>query len=269
MKKLKNIFTLLITAAVLAFMPGVNTLTASAEEPVTYYIKYLSDDNQWRFQTGSTWSDTVQHRELYYAYQEIKDGDSVIIEGANPGFVFEVSVRLGNVTFLHGSAAVVTAKSIDECYVLRDSVAAINGDVTNAYVYDNARCTFNNNIGTLQILNDPARNDTLLRGTVTAGGTVNHLIGKDNDKLHYELYNFAAGKLSITNGDVKTDAAYYSTSASAGTTQTANTAQPSATQSSSDEYDDVPKTGESSLVFWLLGVSAICFTGRYLLKKTA
>lgn len=269
MKKLKKIFTLLVAAAVLVLMPGVNTLTASAEEPVTYYIKYLSDDNQWRFQTGSTWSDTVQHRELYYAYQDIKDGDSVIIEGANPGFIFEVSVRLSNVTFLHGSAAVVTAKAIDECYVLRDSVAAINGDVTNAYVYDNARCTFNNNVGTLQVLNDPARNDTLLRGTVSVGGTVNHLIGKDNDKIHYELYNFAAGKLSITDGDVKTDAAYYSTSASAGTTQTTNTSQTSTSQSSSDEYDDVPKTGESSLVFWLLGLSAICFAGRYALKKTA
>ncbi len=265
MKKIKQILTMLVAVVVFVMMSGVSSITASAAEPVTYYIKYLPNDDQWRFQTGSTWSDTVQHRELYYAYQDIKDGDAVIIEGSNPGFVFEVSVRLSNVTFLHGSAAVVSAKSVDECYILRDSVAAINGDISNAYVYDNARCTFNNNIGTLHVLNDPARNDTLLRGTVSVGGTVNHLIGKDNIQTHYELYNFAAGTLSIVDGDVKTDASNYSSTASANT----NTARPSTSSpaSSSDEYDDVPKTGESNTVFYLLAISAICFIGRYLLKK--
>lgn len=263
MKKLKKMVSMLMVAALCALLPGANALTASAEEPVTYYVKYLANDSEWRYQEGSGWDENGFHRELYYMYEAIKDGDSIIIDGSNPGFVLEVSARLKNVTMLHNSAAVVTASSIDECYILRDSVAAINGNVTNAYVYDNGRCTFNNNVGTLTIQNDSFLvNDTLLHATVSVNGTVNHLIGKDNVQLHYEHYNFAAGKLVIVDGDVETDPAYYSN-----TPSSSNTAQSSS--SSSDEYDDVPKTGESNLIFWLLGISALCFVGRYTLKKTA
>lgn len=265
MKKLKKIVSMLMAVAICFLLPGVSTLTASAESPVTYYVKYLANDGQWRYMEGSSWSDTGFHRELYYMYEAIKDGDSIVIDGANPGFVLEVPVRLKNVTLLHGAAAVVTATSIDECYILRDSVGAINGNVTNAYVYDNGRCTFNNNVGTLTIQNDSFLvNDTLLHATVSVNGTVNHLIGKDNVQLHYEHYNFAAGKLVITDGDVKTDPADYSNSPSASSSQTSQ----STSSSSSDEYDDVPKTGDSNIVLWLLGISAMCFAGRYALKKT-
>lgn len=263
MKKLKKMVSLLMVAALCALLPGANALTASASTPVTYYVKYVEHDSQWRFQEGSSWNVNGFHRELYYMYEAIKDGDSIVIDGSNPGFTLEVPVRLKNVTLLHGAAAVVTASSIDECYILRDSVAAINGNVTNAYVYDNGRCTFNNNVGTLTIQNDFFLvNDTLLHANVGVNGTVNHLIGKDNVQVHYEHYNFAAGTLVITDGDVKTDPANYSNTPSSGSNK--NTSS-----SSSDEYDDVPKTGDSNLIFWLLGISALCLAGRYTLKKTA
>lgn len=256
---------MLMVTALCVLLPGANALTASANTPVTYYVKYLANDNQWRFQEGSSWNDSVSHRELYYMYEALKDGDSIVIDGSNPGFILETSVRLKNVTLLHGAAAVVAASSIDECYILRDSVGAINGNVTNAYVYDNGRCTFNNNVGTLTIQNDSFLvNDTLLHANVSVNGTVGHLIGKDNVQLHYEHYNFAAGTLVITDGDVKTDPANYSNSPSASSTTAS-----SSTSYSSDEYDDVPKTGESNFIFVLLGISALCLAGRYTLKKTA
>lgn len=254
---------MLMVAALCVLLPSANTLIASAEEPVTYYVKYLENDSQWRFQPGSSWDDKGYHRELYYMYEAIKDGDSIVIDGSNPGFILEIPVKLKNVTLLHGAAAVVTVSSIDECFILRDSVAAINGNVTNAYVYDNGRCTFNNNVGTLTIQNDSFLvNDTLLHANVSVNGTVDHLIGKDNIQTHYEHSNFAAGTLVITDGDVKTDPANYSNTISSDSNQ--NTSS-----SSTDEYDDVPKTGDSNLVFWLLGISALCLAGRYTLKKTA
>lgn len=270
MKKLKKIVAMVMATALCVLLPGINTLTVSAEEPVTYYVKYLVNDNQWRYMEGSTWNDSGFHRELYYMYEAIKDGDSIVIDGSGYNALVEVPVRLKNVTLLHGTTAVVNASSIDECYILRDCVGAINGNVTNAYVYDNGTCTFNNNVGTLTIQNDSFLvNDTLLHATVSVNGTVDHLIGKDNIQLHYEHYNFAAGTLSIVNGDVKTDSANYSNAPSAtSSTQTTPSTQGSSS-ASTDEYDDVPKTGDSNLIFWLLGISAFCFVGRYTLKKTA
>lgn len=270
MKKLKKLVSLLMVTALCVLLPNINTMTASAEEPVTYYVKYLSNDNQWRYMTGSTWNDSGSHRDLYYMQETLKDGDSIIIDGANPGFILKVSVQLKNLTLLHGSQAVVTAKGFDECYILRDSVGAINGDVTNAYVYDNGRCTFNNNVNTLTIQTAASyTNNTLLHANVSVGGTVTRLIGQDATKLHYEHYNFAAGKLVITDGDMKTDAAYYSNTPSA-----TSTSQPAQNTSSSDEYnseeyDDVPKTGESNIALQLFGILLLCLTGRYILKKTS
>ena len=267
MKKIKKMVSMLMVAALLILLPGINTMTVSAAEPVTYYVKYLPNDNQWRYMTGSTWNDSGSHRDLYYMHEALKDGDSIIIDGANPGFILKVSVRLKNVTFLHGAQAVVTANGFDECYVLRDAKAAVNGDVVNAYVYDNGCCTFNNNVTNLTVQTAASyANNKLLHANVTANGTVGHLIGKDETQLHYEHYNFAAGKLVITEGDVKTDAAYFSnTPSSSGNTQTTQ----NSSSASSDEYDDVPKTGESNSILWLFGILALCITGIYALKKTA
>lgn len=264
MKKLTKIVSLLLAVAICVLLPNATSITASAEGPVTYYVKQLPNEGDWRFQTGSsTWDDNAQHRELYYLYQDIKDGDILIVDGVNTNTnsILKIPVRLSNLTFVANTSAIVNAASVDECYVLRDSVCAISGDVTNAYVYDTATCTFNNNVGTLNILTDPSKNDNHLYGTVSVAGTVDHLIGNDGKTTHFNLYSFAAGKLAIDKGTLKTDASQYSTTApAAGTTQTT-------ASSSADEYDDVPKTGDSTLVLWLLGISAICFAGRYTLKK--
>ena len=223
-------------------LPDFNTLTVSAEEPVTYYVKYLSGDNQWRYMNGNTWNDSVSNGDLYYMQNALKDGDSIIIDGDNPGFQLKLSVHLKNLTLLHGSQAVVTAKGYDECYILRDSVGAINGDVTNAYVYDNGRCTFNNNVKTLTIQTSASyANNTLLHANVTSNGTVEHLIAKDSIQLHYEHYNFAPGKLVIADGEVKTDAAHYSNSSSAA----------------------------GNTLLYIFEILVLCLIGAFILKKTA
>lgn len=279
MKKLKKILPVLATFTLCILSFARLPLLVHAEEPVTYYVKFI--DNEWRFQTGSTWDDQGFHRELYYLQQDIKDGDLLVIDGSGSRLYLELNVRLSNLTSCHANEAVVTAKGIDNCYVLENSIFAVNGDVTNAYVYDNATSTFNNNVTNLEIIGK----ENLLKATITVMGTVNYLKGQDGVNTHFELYNFAAGKLVIENGSIKTDASYYSTtpqstaatapstaaasSSAAAETPTASAPAASGTASTaaSGEYDDVPKTGEANICIWLLGIAAVCLLGRYQLNK--
>ena len=109
-----------------------------------------------------------------------------------------------------------------------------------------------------------------LHAYINGVGTVNHLIAKDNrdQSVFYEAYSFAAGKLAIEDGSLKTEAKYYSTTAPAAASEAApaTTGQPTQTtapaqatqNSTSSEYDNVPKTGENSAMFWLLGAAVVC-----------
>lgn len=265
MKKFKQIVSLLTAVAICVLLPGFNTMTVSAEEPTTYCLRYgAGDRDEWRWQVGSAWDDKADHRAVYYLGQEIKDGDIVIVDSPSSTKPLELSVRLSNLTILHGTDAVVHTNGIDECYVLRDSSSAINGDIKNAYVYDTARCTFNDNVGNLQISYSDDQ-----RSTVTVGGTVEHLTGIKAGNTTYEYYSFAKGTLDIQNAKVKTKDTNYSTTAPAASTQPAPQApaQNSQPSNSSEEYDDVPKTGESNLIFYLLGICTLCLAGRKYVKK--
>lgn len=281
MRQIKKIVSMAAAAALLclAFL-GSGSLVVHAEEPVTYCVKYVAENNEWRFQVGSAWVDGGYHRELYYLKQDIKDGDLLVVEGNADTLHLELDVRLSNLTFNHGNG-VVTAKGIDACYVLRDSQAAVNGDITNAYVYDNAVCTFNNNVDYLEVTGSYG-----VSANLSVGGTVAHVKGILDERVFYDIYNVSAGKLYVENGALKTDAQYYSTTpqentavAAAGTPETVEEpAAPAAETAaigvpaasvSEDEYDDVPKTGESNLIFWLLGIASVSLVGSFCLRKSS
>lgn len=280
MKKIKKLVSL-FAAALLCLMPfGNTTLTAYAAEPVTYYVKYVPDIDEWRYQVGSSWNDQNNHRELYYLKLDIKDGDLVVVNGIG-NLELELSAHLSNLTILHANQVNITANGIDHCYVLKNSCAVINSDVTNAYVYGTTVCNFNKNVTTMEIFSDGG-----VHATVGCIGTVTHLKGLEGNERPYECFNFAANTLSIVDGTLKTDASHYSTTSTAATTAntvtntdtsatntTANTPAPSAPAASttvaSGEYDDVPKTGDSFAAMWLLGTAALCFFGSHLLRKEA
>lgn len=263
MKKMKKLVTMLVVA-ICVLLPLADAMPVSAATPYTYYVKYIADKGTWGFQSGSSaWDDSKEYTSIVHLNTYIKDGDIVIVDGNNPNSKIDIGVSLSNLTLYANASAVVSAKSITECYALHDSVCAVNGDVTTAYVFDNATATFNNNVGTLYVQNTNYTPGSLLYGTVTVGGTVDHLIGKDLTRLHYEHYSFAAGKLSIDKGTVKTNEAFYS--------KTAPVVQPTPvapSTGSADEYDDVPKTGESNAIFWLLGISLVACAGSLALCKT-
>lgn len=207
---------LMAAAIALTMFSGIGTLRVSAESSTSYFVKYDAEESQWRVQIGS-WNDEDRGKDVYYLNNgdsKIKDGDILVVEKNGQEQLppaIEVNAHLSNLTIVRAKA-VVKANGIDDCYVLGDSYAAINGDVTNAYLYDNLNCTFNNNVTNLTITNSD--NSTLT--CVSVAGTVDHLLRQDKDKTLYEYYDFAAGKLTIDDkGLLQTSENYYSKTPSA------------------------------------------------------
>lgn len=261
MRKIKKTLSLVLAAALL-LLPDAFAITASAEEePATYCIRYLENENAWRTQKLSVWDDSRENAGLEFVTNNIKEGDLLVIEGnGQKDLRLEINVRLNNVTVMNGGPVVVTAKNgIDHCFILKNSVAAINGDITNAYVYDNGRCNLNDNVTNLYLQGEPK-----LEGTVVVGGTVSYAKFAEEDRTLHEFYNFAAGTFVTEKGIVKTDASQYSTTAPSQSAPAPAPAAPSA-----DEYDEVPKTGENNSVLWLLciGIGCLAASGYILLRK--
>ena len=284
MKRLKKFVTLFTLAAVCFAIPGLGKITVKAAEPTTYVLNYSDSSSEWRYKEASSWSAEVQDRELYYLQQNIKDGDYIVIDNdvENNALALKVSVRLGNLTFKNTvGVPVVYANGYDSVYFLSGTSGAVNGDVSHAYVYGDAKANFNSNVDTLEMIGLTDDKSNNLHATINGVGTVNHLIAKDNrdQSVFYEAYSFAAGKLAIEDGSLKTEAKYYSTTAPApaaaaeaapaATEQPTQTTAPArATQNStSSEYDNVPKTGENSAMFWLLGAAVVCMAGGYTIRR--
>lgn len=279
MKKLKTIVSLL-AAALLLMVPGADTLQTSAAEPVTYSLKFVENEDEWRYQVG-LWNDDAGHRELYYLKQSIKDGDLIVIESGEHSLTLELPVNLNNVTFNHAHSAVITAKSVENVYVLRDSVGVVNCDVVNAHVYDNAVANFNNNVTNLYITKERSAEQS-----IAVIGTVAYVKTGDAEQVYNEFYNFEANSFRQEKGILKTDASKYSTvpgvpalpqqpeapvtpvEPAAPATPVDPAAPVAPAVPAAGEYDDVPKTGDSfALPYVLFAAAGICFGGAYLLKN--
>lgn len=259
MKLFKKAFSLFAVAAICLMCFFNTSISANAAEPTTYYLKYVSANNEWRYQVGE-WKSDGFHRELYYMKQAIKDGDIIVID-STVNLTLEVDVRLSNLTVVSANTAVVYAKGYDNVYVLSGSRCAINGDVTNADVYGNAVVNFNNNVGFLRILDEKGTN---LQATVNCLGTVDHLYGGSLTTMVYENYSYEKDSLRIVDGVNKTDVTKF-TSTPPTTTTTAT--PPTTNNNNSNEYDEVPKTGDTLFnPLWLVVVAAVCMFGAYKLK---
>lgn len=273
MKKLKTLVSLLAAAALLLMVPGAKNLQASAAEPVTYSLKYVEDKGEWRYHVGAWDDNNAGHRELYYLKESIKDGDIIVIEGGEHSLTLELPVNLNNITFNHSHHAIITAKSVENVYVLRDSVAVINGDVVNAHVYDNAVVNFNNNVTNLYITKERSGEQS-----IAVIGTVAYVKTGDAEKVYNEFYNFQANSFRQEKGILKTDASMYSTipvapvlpQQPAVPVAPATPAAPvvPVVPAAGGEYDDVPKTGDSfALPYVLFAAAGVCFGGVYLLRN--
>ena len=256
MKQLKKLLSILAVLA-LCLSPLFSTpLTANAAGGTTYYVKYVSSLNNFRYQVGS-WQDGQEHFGLDLLHANIKDGDTLVIEdNHDAGIILSVNVALSNLTVLDGNAVVVSAKKITDFYALQGSVSAVNGDITNAYIYDNSVANLNNNVKNVTIIN--SRGD-LLEATVAVEGTCDYIIASGKSYKHFEYYNFKADTLYVENGVLKTDAGNYSKTPSA-TNTTPSTP--------SSEYDDVPKTADIRFnPIWLVLAGFLCLSGSMYVKK--
>ncbi len=279
MKKFKKMLGVL-TALVVCLVPLLGTaMPVQADNTTTtYYVKYVSDGttSDWRFQTNG-WTDDGYHRELYYLKEYIQDGDKLVIEGAGDKTLnLEVNANLSEVTFFACATPVVTAKSIDTVYGLFGSTFAVNGDVKNAYLYENCVCNFNNNVSYMEIINSDGDN---IEATAYVAGTVDHAKSIGATKTHFDLYSFVAGSFKLEKGALWTKQEQCSQTPPAAATPVpatpapatpapATPSTPSTPSTSTGEYDDVPKTADIRFnPLWLIGLSVVCFAGGLALRK--
>lgn len=265
MKKQSRVLVFLMALLICLAPIFGSALTVKADGAITYYVSYVEDKSEWRYQTGNSWDEKMASYDMKSLQASIKDGDLLVIDG-DRRIELAVNVALENLTVVHSTGAVIAAKSINNFFAINDSVSAITGNVTNAYVYDACLVNFNSNVKNLELLSEKNKN---LFATVAVAGTVEHLKASGNEFTHFEFYNFQANTLLIKDGHLKTDASKYSQTPSAAPVATpAPTPAPAAPSASAGEYDDVPKTGDVSVSpLWFLGIAVICMAGQYALKR--
>ena len=266
MKKVKNVFTMLAAAALL-FLFGDGSLKAAAAEPVTYYVEYRAEKEDWVYRANTPdFADNENYGDMYYMMQALKDGDIVVVNydgsGSDPALDLG-NVHLSNLTVAQcDSFGIIYTGDVDECVGHANGSCAINGNIGTAYLYDPVVCNFNKNVRELRLSFEEDANITSSIGCV---GTVGHFYASSPSRVQYDFYNFQADTFHLENGDFLTPSWAFS--------ETGTTAQPTpvpapaptpaagnSSSSSSDEYDHVPKTGESAPV-WLLYFAAFCLTG--------
>lgn len=277
MKK-TSLLTSAFVAALAFFLFPTTSLTAHAKN---YAVSFNEEKQEWKWQEGSTYDSSKEENHMYYL--SLQDGDYVAVyEGAaSDGETLDLgSAKLGNLTIVNTiGTVVVKTGGISECYILANTTSSISGNVNTAYVYDPATVTFTGNVTNLI----STSNNSDYNCNIGVGGTVAyyHAYSLNDPKTFWEKYNFAAGKFSVEDGNLKTQYYYYddngtvptsttTDTAAAAESSTTTTAAPSTTTAvaSASEYDDVPKTGEdASYAYLLLLAAAVCGAGSVMLRK--
>lgn len=281
MKKGMKVIAFMLAAAVLLLVPDSSVLSVKAEEPTTYAVQYIGGEiRQWRFLPGSTFDETQAHMGAVILPSLLKDGDSVVIyngaDGAGPELDLG-TVKLGNLTVYQNATAIVYTGGVKDCYVLAGSYCAINGEVTNAHIYDSATCTFNNNVLDLTLY---AAGD--LHSSLSCAGTVGRFCIRStvDDSVQKVFYSITQGAFWIDKGSLQIPYEKYSDEPSEEYTKAMENASnpvvpaenPPAESAPSappaDEYDHVPKTGDSAPHLWLFCASAVCLAGSLILRRS-
>lgn len=281
-KRCKALVLTLMAAVLLVLLPPSNALTARADEPATYSLKYFGVGG-WRCQPGSTYVDGVGDGDLDYLNVYLKDGDSIVIYGGDTPFdPLDLSaVKLNNLTIHQNTTVVVNTGGVKDCYVLAGCYCAVNGDVTNAYLYDTTVCTFNNNVLDMTLYVD----GNVPQGTsISCYGTIGrfYVHSLTSDIGVGVFYDVKTNGLIVQDGKFCMPTEKYSptpteeyTKAMEGADAPAAAPAPAptpaapSTSTSSDEYDRVPKTGDTSVSLWLFLAAAAASAGSLLLQKKA
>ncbi|MCM1191459.1 MAG: hypothetical protein NC123_01610 [Butyrivibrio sp.] len=281
-KKMKLLVSMLAAAAVLVLLPGRGVMTVKAEEPKTYSIKFIGGNiNDWRYMPGSTFEDGKESKKIYYLLTyDLKDGDHIVIYPGDTAPNQELHLddfKLGSLTIHRNANVVIFTAGITDCYVLAGAYTAINGEVSNAQLYDTVTCTFNSNVLDLVLhIGDEPHSGISCAGTV---GMFQLL--KDPDDIKGTFYDIPKNTMRYIDGTIQfpnwsynpSEAYLQAKNAASGATAASESAAAAAPAGdASSEYDKVPKTGDNSLTPWLIGLAgaaAALFAGSYgLYRKT-
>lgn len=291
MKNMKAFCSTLALAAglTLFFGPGAAKAQAAAQTaaPASYAVQYDEDKNGWVYQPaqqGGGFDESLPSSDVYYLIGlYLKDGDTIVIhndsgkDGSSIPMLDFGGVHLANLTYAGPSWAVVKADSVDELYVLGGTGGTFNGSVQNAYVYDTSVFNFNGDVVNLTI--GGLTRETGPKSSLGCTGTVHHFYAPADGRTYYDIYDVASGQFYLKEGALHTPDYYYTLSTQyvppvpaqtpAQTTDPAPAAEPASEPApqtaaqpaaADSEYDDVPKTGQSVLVWYLLGASVLLFT---------
>ncbi len=272
MKRMKAIVTLF--AVVAMFLLPTAQMKAEAADPVTFSVKCLG--NEWRYQANtSKFDENYGHRELYYMYQEMKEGDIVVVysESDSSPDLDLGTVKLSNITICTTDPkhVVIYAGGVEDIYVLGNTSISINCNVDRGHVYDNGICSFNGNVGSITLYKDHRGS----MANIGCSGTVGHfrMCSMDSSYTYFQLYNFQEGKFELINGNITTPDWAFSWNdpnngaAPAPTAAPQAPAQQPAQQPAAGAYDSVPKTGDANMMMVLFGAASACLAGSYGLKR--
>ncbi|MCM1026870.1 MAG: hypothetical protein NC432_10575 [Roseburia sp.] len=282
-KRSKAVILSLAAVVLLVLLPLVSSFTAQAEEAATYSLKYFSDKG-WRCQPGSEFRQSEGDADLNYLNLYLKDGDHIVIyPGDNTDQMLDLSaVKLESLTVHQNATAVIKTNGIKDCYVLAGATCAINGNVTNAYLYDSVTCNFNDNVRDMTFYVQNSNPVSPDGSNIACVGTVGrfYVHSLSTDSAVNTFYNVKTGGTIMQNGyfwmpegtysrtpsEEYTSATESSSAPAASTPNAAPTPAP-APVSSSDEYDQVPKTGDSLAYLWLFPAAAVFGACSFILRK--
>ena len=266
MKKIKMFVAILAAVTVLMLLSDVGAATAEAAEPISYSVTYSEENDEWLY--WKTDDDDTAVSSLYYLLQKLKDGDTVVVYNNSTNTESPLnlgSVNLGNLTYVNTTWAIVYAGSVQDCFVLGNTRGTINCNVENAYVYDPVTFNFNNNVTNLYLYADDE-----IHSNVNVVGTVGHLLAVTPPNReyheHFNLYDFPANTLCFSEGVFKPANANFNTPEQHAAL-VASRPSNSAGTTSNDEYDKVPKTGQSNWYLLFLCASVICFAGSQAVRR--
>lgn len=268
-KRIKTLVTVIAAAATVILPSGMCSLKTFAAEPATFHISYVPvDENDTEGWSVTTWlpesdpdfEDNQDVRELQFFFNEVKDGDLVVIHNSDSSAprLDLGTTRLSNLVLDSGSDfTMIQAGIIDVFDVMPESSCSISASIVTAKLYDPALINFNNDVANIVITSS----EDYIVGTIGCSGTVGSLTCNFSDGTSDTMYNFKKNTLSIDDGRVQTSDEDYSTEPSSAAPQPP--AAPAAPQqpssgTSSDEYDQVPKTGDTNTAAWLLCAGALC-----------
>lgn len=254
---------LCVAAVLVTFMGGTNV--AKAAGGTTYYVAYVPALGGYRFY-DQQWNgeNNVNHLHITSLNDTLKDGDSLVLHNSS-AMRFEVSLdkKLNEFTIVgDNTGAVIHAKSFEKVIVCKNTTVAVNGDVKEAFVYDNAVCNFNNNVGILHGIEDTEKAyNVAVVGTVDCFSESKTGVEGTND-----YYAYQKGACILRNGGMYALDGTYSRDPGAVKNPMGSNDKTPATGS---DLDEVPKTGDNStsVGIYLILMSFVCAAGCMVLGK--